>query len=138
MTTKPDHRSESQAQAQLDHIVELMKEREAVYNKEDDQKRTIDEIEEDIHNNALDISVRSDWHNPSSTENCYRELSEYRILLCTGGPAVQIIGELDKHCQPDSARLQHQDWGTPWTDLGLSPEQQDTLLEYCQQFYFGE
>ena len=130
MTTKQDHRSESQAQAQLDHIVELIKALKSDnYNDSDQQV-------EDIQDNALSVEVRDDWHYPCGSADTGP--TEYKILLCTGGPAVQIIGELDKHCQPDSARLQHQDWGTPWTDLVLSPEQQDTLLGYCQQFYFGE
>ena len=42
---------------------------------------------------------------------------EFEILLCTGGPACRIVGDLDESCQPSSARIEHQDWGTPWTEL---------------------
>jgi hypothetical protein len=41
---------------------------------------------------------------------------EYRILLCTGGPAVQITGNLSSYNEPAAATLQHQDWFLPWTD----------------------
>ena len=57
------------------------------------------------------------------------------ILLGTGGPATRIVCELDDG-EPTRARLQAQDWGTPWTDyIGGDSE---TLLTYCRCFYFGE
>ena len=64
---------------------------------------------------------------------------EFEILLCTGGPACRIIGDLDQHGQPDRPRLQYQDWGTPWTELvSISSDEREALQTYCQQFYFGE
>jgi hypothetical protein len=61
------------------------------------------------------------------------------ILLCTGGPAVRVFGTLDEHMQPDSARLEYQDWFTPWAPYVCPTEaESDALLTYCQQFYFGE
>jgi hypothetical protein len=56
--------------------------------------------------------------------------------LSTGGPALRIRGELDEHKQPDRAWLEYQDWGTPWTQY--FDVEQDTLLQFCQVFYFGE
>jgi hypothetical protein len=93
-----------------------------------------EEAREAIQGDALDIQVRAGWRNPSEMNNSPEEFS---ILLCTGGPAVRIMGELDDNCEPCRAYLQCQDWGTPWLDcVGIID--QETLLTYCQQFYFGE
>lgn len=58
-----------------------------------------EEAREAIQNDALSVDVRSDWHAPGDKGDAM----EYRILLCTGGPAVQIIGELDQCNQPCNA-----------------------------------
>jgi hypothetical protein len=97
------------------------------------------ESEEDaqqrIQEDPLSIEVRSGWYSPGDNP----EPEEFNILLCTGGPAVRIIGELDQHNQPARPRLQYQDWGTRWTELvSIESHERDALLTYCQQFYFGE
>lgn len=92
-----------------------------------------DEAREAIQNDALYVQVRSDWHAPGGDNTP----SEFQILLCTGGPAVRIVGELNEHCEPSRAWIEYQDWGTPWTQA-FGVIDQDTLLTYCQQFYFGE
>jgi len=33
--------------------------------------------------------------------------------------------------------MQWQDWGTPWTNY-LNDSDENSLLKFCQQFYFGE
>jgi len=64
---------------------------------------------------------------------------EFNILLCTGGPAVRITGDLDLLNQPDTARLEYQDWFEPWEPLyDITAEEQQALLTYCQQFYLGD
>ena len=93
-----------------------------------------DAARDNIQADPLSVQVRSGWYDaaPGWDE---RAPEEFEILLCTGGPAVRITGELDDHCQPSSARMEHQDWGTCWTqDFG--PDQ-DVLLQYCSEFYFG-
>lgn len=91
-----------------------------------------DEAREAIENDPLCVEVCSGWYSPGQTP----EPEEFRILLCTGGPAVQIRGELDSNNEPCSAWLAYQDWGTPWTPY--FDADQETLLTYCRQFYFGE
>lgn len=59
----------------------------------------------------------------------------YRILLSTGGPASRIVGELDEHLQPETARLEVQDWFIPWTEYRCA---EAPLLRYAQCFYFGD
>jgi hypothetical protein len=92
-----------------------------------------DEARKRILEDPLSVEVRSDWTNPCDP----LEPSEFRILLCTGGPAVSIVGELDAHKGPSRAWIEYQDWGTPWAQL-FDEIEQDTLLTYCRQFYFGE
>ncbi len=94
-----------------------------------------DEARERIQEDPLDIQVRSEWHSPGSEENAP---DEYMILLTTGGPACRIIGDLGEHSEPASARLEYQDWGTPWTTYPLASHEQERLIEYANNFYFGE
>lgn len=92
-----------------------------------------DDAEKRIHEAPLSIEVRSDWYSVGDDQPAP---SEFNILLGTGGPATRIIGELDERGQPTLARLQTQDWGTPWTDY-LDGDS-EMLLTYCRCFYFGE
>jgi hypothetical protein len=64
--------------------------------------------------------------------------THYKLLLCWGGPAVQIVGTLDDYNQPDSAELQHQDWFTEWTPFPISAEMEATLIAYAAEFYFDQ
>jgi hypothetical protein len=90
-----------------------------------------DEARQIIQEDPLEVQVRSDWTNPGET----LEAGEFMILLCTGGPAVRIVGELNRG-EPCRAWLEYQDWGTPWTQwFGVSS---DTLCEYAANFFFGE
>jgi hypothetical protein len=93
-----------------------------------------DEAREAIRDNALSVEVRTDWHPVGAVEAA--KPTHYRILLATGGPAVQLVGTLDDGNQPDSAVLQYQDWLTPWFSYLLTDAEEQTLLTYAQQFYF--
>lgn len=107
---------------------EASKEERETYHNEDEARQAIEE-------DPLSVEVRSDWH--TAGENS--ESTEYKICLCTGGPAVQIIGDLDKHSQPETAKLQYQDWFTRWENFShTTSEEDEALLTYARQFYFGE
>jgi hypothetical protein len=97
----------------------------------DDQAR--ETAHEAIHQDALSVEVRGDWQSPGDTSQ--QHATEYRILLSTGGPATRISGELDQYGEPTTARLEAQDWFTPWTEYRDANE--DVLLEYARVFYFG-
>ena len=90
-----------------------------------------DAIEESCQESALAVDVRSGW-GPASEQ---LEPGEFQILLSTGGPALRIIGDLDND-SPTDARLEHQDWGTPWTQWrrGVDIE---ALEWFCSLFCFG-
>ena len=92
-----------------------------------DEEEARDRIMED----PLEIQVRSDWTNPG------KKLApgEFMILLCTGGPAVRIVGELDQYSEPCRAWLEYQDWGTPWTQYFKADSA--TLCRYASHFFGG-
>ncbi len=114
--------------AEAEELAELEKAAGECESREDAEQR----IQED----PLSVEVRSGWYEPGSSDSD-RAPEEFRILLGTGGPAMRIIGELDRG-EPTRARIQAQDWFTPWTDyLGGAISGKD-LLTYCRCFYFGE
>lgn len=90
-----------------------------------------EDVEERIQEYPLSVEVRSDWVSLGE------ELTpgEFRILLCTGGPAVQIRGELNEHREPCRAWIEYQDWGTPWTQF--FDANQSVLVDFAARFYFG-
>lgn len=92
-----------------------------------------DELQDELRNLALSQEVRSEWQSLGKEV----KPTEYRLLLCWGGPAVQVIGELDEAGDPCSARLEHQDWARPWTDAVLTEPEADMLLWFAQSFYWG-
>lgn len=95
---------------------------------------TFDEAAQEIQDGPLSVLVRDGWRQPGQADQDGPE--EYEILLSTGGPALRIYGKLGEYTAPATAELQAQDWGTPWTRVPDCEE--DVLLAYAQQFYFGE
>ena len=118
--------SREQALAQLQSIKAML---QAVENATDDE---LESAEQAIYDDPLAVDVRSGWVNVWTTEF---EPVEYRILLCTGGPAVQLEGELDDRNQPYNVQLQHQDWFEPWQTVPLTAEDTETLLTYVRHFF---
>lgn len=89
-----------------------------------------EDARERIQEDALSVEVRSDWCNPGEAV----EAAEFRIVLCTGGPHVELIGDLGRGT-PTSVRVLYRDWG----DSGeLFDFDHDKVLRYCVQFYFGD
>ena len=88
-----------------------------------------DEARENVQNDPLSVEVRSGWDIVGGDLSA----AEFRIVLCTGGPHVEIRGELDNGT-PSRAWMMYQDWGTPLTQY--FDVEGSTLLAYCQEFYF--
>ena len=128
MSTQIDH-AKDQARLQYESIAEMI----IAYRQAEDYAR--DAALQRIQETPLSVEVRSGWHIPGVSD---APAAEFSILLCTGGPAVRIIGTLSEHLEPDSACIQYQDWGTSWTDYPLISEQIAIVLEYAQHFYYGE
>lgn len=117
---------EALTQWEADNAEELAELEDAAGECEDE-----DAARDNIQEDPLGVQVRSDWTNPCKT----LEAGEFMILLCTGGPAVRIVGELNRG-EPCRAWLEYQDWGTPWTQWFGAKS--DTLCEYAANFFFGE
>lgn len=88
----------------------------------------------------LACEVRSGWMQVSCGQDF--EPEEFRILLCTGGPAVQIRGTfgtpvtvLQKHTPIQEAWIEHQDWGTPWTRLDTDDIDEAVLKRFADLFF---
>ena len=127
--------AELQARAQLESVRDMAKGlQDARYADNHDD---MENAEQAIQNDALEVQVRSEWHNPGTSQDA--ENAQYTILLCMGGPAVRIKGTIDDYQDPATAQIEYQDWGTPWTRLaGLTSEDVDALLVYAGCFYFAD
>lgn len=90
-----------------------------------------EQARETLQNDPVSVEVRSGWDIVGGDLGA----AEFRIVLCTGGPHVEIRGDLNNGT-PSLAWLMYQDWGTPLTQY--FNVEGDTLLAYCQEFYFGD
>lgn len=132
--TQEDH-ALANGRAWLANIVEMVERHKAASDTNDDA--ATETIEREMDEAPLSVEVRSAWHTPGDEDG--DKPSEYRILLTTGGPALQLVGELSEYGEPETAKLQHQDWFKPWTDMhGLTEEEDGALLTFSQRVYFGE
>ena len=132
-----------QGQAQFDSIAQMVAELETA--EQQDQDGGADETyapRQRIEEDALSVQVRSGWYSPGARGSDTKP-AEYEILLCTGGPACRIVGDLSEYGEPETARLEVQDWFCPWTEIRPLVAKDDydaepIMLAYARCFYFGE
>lgn len=143
MTETEDNHAIRNASGWLGTIEEAIAAMQALEEGDDtaeiDGERFTDaeDVLERIHQMPLSLEVRGGWYTPGDSESTKPD--EFRILLTTGGPALQLVGDLDEYGQPSNPRLQWQDWGTPWTNYRDTNEEQDVALQvFANCFYFGE
>ena len=101
-----------------------------------DQEEQLEEIRESIINSALSVEFRNGWYSDLYHLKGVTEPIEFKILLSWGGPAIRVIGEFEENYAVNPKQL-YQDWGTPWTDLEITEDQQNALNWFCNCFYFG-
>ena len=136
--TDTDHARQNAA-SWSETIAEMIRALEAARESDDDG--AIDAAQTAISEAPLSVEVRSGWYTPCDADP---EPAEYQILLTTGGPALRITGRLGAHDEPETADLEYQDWGTPWTRYHpahgepLFDSHRGDILSFAQQFYFGE
>lgn len=146
MTTPTEDRlanARAQGQAQFDSIKEMVEALHLAEQDDEDDRSgcAADEARRAIEEDALSVQVRSAWYSPGSPDADTKP-AEYSILLCTGGPACRIVGDLSEYGEPETARLEVQDWFTPWAEFRprVAPDDYDAepiLLAYARCFYFG-
>ena len=87
--------AKQQAQSQVSGIVGMIR----AIEEQADQ----DEARDAIHATPLSVEVRSGWRSVGEDAG---EPEEFRIVLCTGGPHVELVGVIG-----DTARVVFRDWG---------------------------
>ena len=135
-------RHQDQARAQLDTIVELHEAYEALQDGEPAVADGYtfadeDELRQYAEENALSVEVSVGWHTPGEAEDASKR---YRVVLCTGGPHVEIQGELGIFNEPDDADIYSNDWFKELTRLPVEwgSAEQDALDWYVGLFYYGD
>jgi hypothetical protein len=151
-----DNHAEQQACAQYESICRLLDAVEVDYDRLEELKESMggedwtaddaDELEmlqadagectdeddarERLSEDPLEVTVRSGWVSQGDKMTA----DDFQILLCTGGPAVRIMGELDANGAPCRAWMEYQDWGTPWTQYFGA--EQSRLIAYAENFFY--
>jgi hypothetical protein len=106
----------------------------ALTHADDDNEH--EQVRRTIHETPLSVETRQDWMPANGARDAAP--TEYKILLATGGPAVRLTGDLNKYAEPESVRLEVQDWFTEWTEVRTDQEESDALLTFARQFWYGE
>lgn len=138
-TTTKETYAITNAKGQLESIKELYREYKENASAFVSNLDIEEAIVERAREQALSVEFRSGWYSsPESIADLKPE--EFKILLSWGGPACRIIGNLDRYSEPTDIEIQYQDWGTPWTTLEISYNQDDyqALEWFCNCFYFGD
>ena len=137
------NKAKRQAQVQLKTIREMVKALRDAFNyntqkenNEDNENKekiliSLEEAEDAIRIFPLEVSVRTGWHHPNNDG----ESEEYRIILRTSGPEVQLIGYLYRNC-PKNVRLEYRDMSSPWEEYLLDKDEEEDCFYYVKQFYF--
>lgn len=79
-----------------------------------------------IYEDPLSVEFRSGWTNPGEK----LQAEEFRIVLCTGGPHVELQGELDYSGEPSRVRVLFKDWGESG-EYYPSDSEREALMTYC-------
>ena len=89
-----------------------------------------DEALDAIQEHPLSIEYRSGW----ATAGLDLTVEEVRIVLCTGGPHVEILGELDHNGSVDRVKVVYKDWGTSGEVFDFD---RAAVMTYCELIGVG-
>lgn len=98
--------AKQQAQSQVSRIVDMIRAIECDFDRLEEQAGEYadqDEARDAIYETPLSVEVRSGWHAVGDDAG---EPEEFRIILCGGGPHVELTGDIG-----GSVRVVFQDWG---------------------------
>ena len=129
-STPTDH-AEDNARGWLGTIRDLIARQRAAHESDDDADCAVcAEIRESVLSVCVSYGDFVPVGDPPPTEPTH-----YELLLSTGGPAARIVGDLDGG-EPRTARLEKQDWFTPWTPVQLADDEHADLDAFARTFCF--
>lgn len=140
MTQSKDDHGQANAKAWYESIAEMVAALQKTASGDPmlSDDAAYEDAERAIHESVLSVEIRSGWYMPGTQDKFdINKGNEYRILLTYGGPSLQLTGSLDEHGEPETARLEYQDWGTPWTVFNISayrPELHDSNQHSLDDF----
>lgn len=112
----------------LEDAIELNELEEAAGDCDDE-----DDARQRIQEDALSVEVRSGWSEVGDDMTA----EEFRIVLCTGGPHVEIRGELSQG-EPSRAWIEYKGWGGGESgELSGNHCEQAALLRYASEFFYS-
>lgn len=119
-----------QAKPYADEVKRLAAGLKRARDERDDE--ALDRFTEAVENDALSIEYRSGWTSVGESLT----IDEFCITLCTGGPAVRIVGELsDGYPVQNRCRMEVSDWFKPWTQYGIGDDElSQAITEYANVF----
>ena len=97
--------AKQQAQAQVSSIVNMVRALECDFDRLEEQAGEYadqEEARDAIYETPLSVEVRSGWHSVGEDAG---EPEEFRIVLCTGGPHIELTGDIG-----GSVRVVFRDW----------------------------
>ena len=94
--------AKQQAQAQVSRIVGMIRAIECDFDRLEELADQ-DEARDAIHATPLSVEVRSGWRSVGEDAG---EPEEFRIVLCTGGPHIELTGDIG-----GTVRVVFKDWG---------------------------
>ena len=121
-----------QAQAQVESVVALMSALgQASETNEpqdlDGELLTEDQLYTRVYETPLSVEYRSAWCTELGQLS---EPDECRVVLCTGGPHVELRAGLNQYGGPrDDVRVLYQDWFEPLSQLYISGAEVRDALE---------
>ena len=98
--------TKQQAQAQVSRIVGMIRALNCDYDRLEElagEFESEEEARDAIYETPLCVEVRSGWHSVGEDAG---EPEEFRIVLCTGGPHVELTGDIG-----GTVRVVFRDWG---------------------------
>ena len=85
-----------------------------------------------VNETPLSLEVKADdWQSLEDSRDI--EPTKGRLLLSTGGPAAQIIGDIEGDYMAN-VEIQFQDWLKPWESIRTNSEQFDALKWFVDLF----
>ena len=128
-TTTTENHAAANAAAWCETILSQLERLKAACRESDD---AYEAIRQEIQESPLSLAVRSHWQDLGEP----LKPAQFCILLSTGGPGLRIVGELGQFNCPESARMEYQDWGTPWTEYRAIGS--GVLDAWAAQFWWGD